>query len=99
MNYIIYHTPMREGNEPIQDARFINVELNQIETLYDGREGCRCGCRGTYYDPAKHVRKATNFLKRMSSGNYHVESIEDYIFNIVTNEDRQTVQTIYLKQI
>jgi len=98
MNYVIYHKPMQNGNEPIQEGRFINVKLSQIESLYDGREGCRCGCRGNYYDPEKHVRKATNFLKRMSSGFYSVESIDDYIFNIVTNEDRQTVQTIYLKK-
>jgi len=46
------------GVEMVKEEKYLNLEdvldikLEDVETIYLGKEGCRCGCRGTYaYNP------------------------------------------------
>lgn len=105
MTYEIKHEPLdniKSGDSilTIVPSKVKHITVEDIDSLYDGKEGCRCGCGGTYYEAKKdNFIKINNVLKKMASGKYLVESIDDYIFNITINEDRRTVKTIYLKQI
>ena len=101
MTYEIKHEPsdnIKNGDSilTIVPSKVKHITAEDVDSLYDGREGCRCGCGGTYYEAKDNLRKINNVLKKMASGKYLVESIEDYIFNITINEDRRTVKTIYL---
>ena len=107
MEFKITHTPYRQGDEPMQPERQITFSLGDIEQMYEGRgNNCRCGCAGNYYTLEHNSRKIVNALQKMASGKYHVESIDDYIFEIVIDEyydkwgqlSRTKVQTIYLNK-
>lgn len=91
----------------VQEPREITFSLDDVDTLYEGRGNCcRCGCGGDYYYLDRNSHKIMNALQKMESGSYHIESINDYIFEIVLNEyyskngelKRNKVQTIYLKK-
>ena len=107
MEFKITHTPYRQGDEPMQPERQITFSLGDIEQMYEGRgNGCRCGCGGNYHTLERNSRKIINALQKMASGRYDVESIDDYIFEIVLDEyydkwgqlSRTKVQTIYLNK-
>lgn len=91
----------------VQEPREITFSLDDVDTLYEGRGNCcRCGCGGDYYYLDRNSRKIMNALQRMESGSYNIESIDDYIFEIVLDEyysqngrlTRTKVQTIYLNK-
>jgi hypothetical protein len=91
----------------VQKPMEITFSLGQIEQMYEGRGNCcRCGCAGNYHTLENNSRKIINALQKMASGKYHVESIDDYIFEIVLKEytnrwgefSRNKVQTIYLNK-
>lgn len=91
----------------VQEPREITFSLDDVDTLYEGRGNCcRCGCGGDYYYLDRNSHKIMNVLQKMESGSYHIESIDDYIFEIVLNEyyskngelKRNRVQTIYLNK-
>jgi hypothetical protein len=91
----------------VQKPKEITFSLGQIEQMYEGRGNCcRCGCAGNYHTLENNSRKIINALQKMASGKYHVESIDDYIFEIVLKEytnrwgefSRNKVQTIYLNK-
>lgn len=98
MRYSIKHQPMVNEMQ-------IDITIDNVDQMYEGRGNCcRCGCGGEYYNPEKNTRKIENALKRMTSGQYKVESIDNKIFEIVISEDtdrfgqlKTKVQTIYLK--
>lgn len=107
MNFTITHTPMHSPELGVQEPREITFSLDDVDTLYEGRGNCcRCGCGGDYYYLDRNSHKIMNALQKMESGSYHIESINDYIFEIVLNEyyskngelKRNKVQTIYLKK-
>ena len=107
MNFTITHTPSHDPALGIQEPRQITFSLADIDQLYEGRGNCcRCGCGGDYYNLERNSRKIINCLQKMESGRYDVESIDDYIFEIVIDEfydkwgqlSRTKVQTIYLNK-
>lgn len=107
MEFKITHTPMRTTELEVQEPKESTFSLGQIEQMYEGRgNNCRCGCAGNYHTLENNSRKIINALQKMQSGNYHVESIDDYIFEIVLKEytnkwgefSRNKVQTIYLNK-
>lgn len=71
---------------------FAKATIDQIETIYIGKDnGCRCGCRGKYYDTCDHAFRNVVRLKRakllvLEQGAKY-ELGEGYV-NIVTGEDR-----------
>jgi hypothetical protein len=99
MKHTIKHTPMQMSMQ-------IDITLENVEQMYEGKGNCcRCGCGGNYYYPDHNARKIENVLKRMASGKYKVESIDNYIFEIIIDEDtdrfgqpKTKVQTIYIKK-
>jgi hypothetical protein len=107
MNFTITHTPYRTSDEPVQPERQITIDLNDVDQLYQGKGNCcRCGCGGNYYNLEQNKRKIINALSNMECGEFKVESIDDYIFEITLDEyynqfgrlTRTKVQTIYLKK-
>ena len=91
----------------VPEPKEITFSLDDVDTLYEGRGNCcRCGCGGDYYYLDRNSLKIINVLQKMESGGYHIESIDDYIFEIVLNEyyskngelKRNRVQTIYLNK-
>jgi hypothetical protein len=108
MTFTIKHTPFLPGlvESPIKPKE-ITISIGQIDQMYEGRGNCcRCGCGGNYYYLDHNSRKIINALKKMASGKYDVESIDDYIFEITIDEyynkwgqlSRNKVQTIYIKK-
>lgn len=108
MEFKITHTPILPGLvESPKNPKEITISIGQIEQMYEGRGNCcRCGCAGNYHTLENNSRKIINALQKMASGKYHVESIDDYIFEIVLKEytnkwgefSRNKVQTIYLNK-
>ena len=94
MSFKIIHTPLNNPKEGM-------ITLDQVDKLYLGRgNSCRCGCAGAYYEAAEEPKLIQEFLAKMASGDYKVESIEDYIFEIeLSRRNGNTkVTTIYLKE-
>jgi hypothetical protein len=107
MTFTIEHTPMHSPELGVPKAKQITIALGQIDQMYEGRGNCcRCGCGGNYHTLEHNSRKIINALQKMASGKYHVESIDDYIFEIVLKEytnkwgefSRNKVQTIYINK-
>jgi hypothetical protein len=107
MTFTIEHTPYRSPEMEAQQPRKTTISLGQIDQMYEGRGNCcRCGCGGNYHTLERNSRKIINALQKMASGKYHVESIDDYIFEIVLKEytdkwgefSRTKVQTIYINK-
>lgn len=110
MNYQIKHKNYGGHTNPELNLPELNTEisLDKVESIYIGKgNSCRCGCGGEYFRPAEHpkaVKKIKHYLKKMASGKYNVESIENYIFEIVLGERYDTrgrlstrkVATVYL---
>ena len=110
MNYIIKHKNYGGYKNPELNLPDLTTEisLDKVESIYLGKGNCcRCGCGGEYFRPSEHPKaskKIKHFLKKMASGKYEVESIENYIFEIILGEryntrgrlSTQRVATIYL---
>lgn len=46
----------------------MNTKYTQIDRVYSGRQGCMCGCRGTYStSPSEVTRVVNKLLANMSS--------------------------------
>jgi hypothetical protein len=100
--YTIKHTPFNQTEE-----KFATIDIESVEKLYVGKGNCcRCGCRGEYYYLEQYRDKIQRSLKKMASGKYQIESIEDYIFDMTISETYDDygdlkatrVHTIYLKE-
>ena len=87
------------------------ITIDQVDKLYIGKgNNCRCGCAGEYHDAAQDPKTVERYLAKMASGDYEVESIDGYIFEIVLSlRERKNdygqvtsvhkkVATIYLKE-
>lgn len=110
MNYYIKHKTHGGYKHPELNLPEMGtvINLNDVESIYVGKgNSCRCGCGGDYFRPSedpKATKKIKHYLKKMGSGKYEVESIENYIFEIVISEryddygrlKNQRVATIYL---
>lgn len=99
MKYKIKYTP-------INTSKQMDISFEQVENLYVGNGNqCRCGCGGEYYEPSDEWGASIikDCLKKMASGRYDIESIDDYIFEIVIRKERtfrgkNKVMTLYLKK-
>lgn len=110
MNYIIKHKNYGGYKNPELNLPDLTTEisLDSVESIYIGKgNSCRCGCGGDYFRPEEHpkaTKKIKHYLKKMASGKYEVESIENYIFEIILGErynnrgrlSNQRVATVYL---
>lgn len=99
MKYEIKH-------QPINSAKKSELSFENVDQLYIGNGNCcRCGCGGEYYEASDEFSADTikDVLKKMASGKYAVESIDDHIFEIVLRKEKSfrgknKVATIYLKK-
>lgn len=112
MNYKIIHKEHGGHRNPELNLPELTTEigLEQVEEVYVGKgNSCRCGCGGTYFKVAedpKAIKKIKHYLKKMASGEYKVESLNNYIFEIIISErysergrlTNQRVATIYLNE-
>lgn len=99
MKYQVKHTPLNavKGTE---------LTFENVENLYIGNGNCcRCGCGGEYYEASDEFSADTikDVLKKMASGKYAVESIDDNIFEIVLRKEKSyrgknKVATLYMKK-
>lgn len=116
MNYQIKHKNYGGWKNPELNLPELStdISLDSVESIYIGKGNCcRCGCGGDYFRPseaedaeqaAKATKKIKHYLKKMASDKYKVESIENYIFEIIISERYDTrgrlsqtrVATIYL---
>lgn len=110
MNYQINHKNYGGYKNPELNLPELTTEisLDKVESIYIGKGNCcRCGCGGEYFRPSdneKASKKIKHFLKKMASGKYEVESIDNHIFEIILGEryntrgrlSTQRVATIYL---
>ena len=93
----IYHQPWR--------ATFnLVINIDQVEKLYIGKEGCRCGCIGHYHEPGdKHFNRfVTETLEWMERGSLPVESFDingkTFCLEVKPSQDSDRVRTIYIKE-
>lgn len=94
MSFNIIHTPIANPKEA-------KVTIDNVDKLYLGRgSSCRCGCAGAYYEPQDDQKLIESYLVKMASGDYKVESIDGYIFEIELSRTKNNtkVATLYLKQ-
>ena len=112
MNYKIIHKNYGGHQNPELNLPDLTTEisLDNVESIYIGKgNSCRCGCGGEYFRPSedpKATKKIKHYLKKMASGKYNVESIENYIFEITLGERYDTrgrlaatkVATVYLHE-
>jgi hypothetical protein len=110
MNYQIKHKNYGGWKNPELNLPELTTDigLDMVESVYVGKGNCcRCGCGGDYFRPSedpKAIKKIKHYLKKMASDNYKVESIDNYIFEIIVSERYDTrgrlsasrVATIYL---
>jgi hypothetical protein len=110
MNYKIKHKNYGGWKNPELNLPELttDISLDMVESVYVGKGNCcRCGCGGDYFRPSenpKAIKKIKHYLKKMASDKYKVESIENYIFEIIVSERYDTrgrlsasrVATIYL---
>lgn len=116
MNYKIKHKNYGGWKNPELNLPELttDISLDMVESVYVGKGlCCRCGCGGDYFRPSeaedaeqavKATKKIKHYLKKMASDKYKVESIENYIFEIIVSERYDTrgrlsqtrVATIYL---
>ena len=110
MNYQINHKNYGGHKNPELNLPELTTEisLDKVESIYIGKgNSCRCGCGGEYFRPSeneKATKKIKHYLKKMAGGEYKVESIDNYIFEIILGEryttrgrlSTQRVATIYL---
>lgn len=79
------------------------ISLDQVDKLYIGKgNNCRCGCAGEYHYAAENPKLVESYLAKMASGDYEVESIDGYIFEITLSyrerkNDYGRVTSIYKK--
>lgn len=112
MNYQIKHKNYGGWKNPELNLPELStdISLDSVESIYIGKGNCcRCGCGGEYFRPSedpKAIKKIKHYLKKMASGKYEVESIENYIFEIIISERYDTrgrlsaskVATVYLNR-
>lgn len=54
--------------------------MNEITKAYIGRDKCcRCGCKGTYYEDEKNIKRLYNKVLRAMAAGETVEDEGDYI--------------------
>jgi len=97
IEYAISHKPSN-GSE---SEKTTIITIDQADRLYIGKGNyCRCGCGGEYIEADENERAIEKALRQMSSGDYEVRSIEDWIFEIKTSEsgNYERVKTLYLKK-
>jgi len=70
----------QEG-EKITKEQFLNISIEQISQVYEGkRDCCRCGCGGDY--------TATRFMKKPRTvvDTSHVETLLEHTKDLVSND-------------
>jgi len=74
----------------------LNLNIDNVEQLYVGFTGCRCGCMGKYLRPSNQedLLKIHRYLNKFKSGKYDVE-VFDTILQIDLSATR--VACLYLK--
>ena len=61
--------------------KFVNLEISDIDRVYNGKSGCGCGCLGTYSETDRSKKlQLTKFKKRLDE----VECQDGKIFHIRT---------------
>jgi len=75
----------------------LNLNIDNVEQLYVGKDGCRCGCRGKYLFPTNQedLSKIHRYLNKFKSGEYDVE-VDGTILEIDLSATR--VACLYLKK-
>ena len=44
-------------------APISDITEAQVQKVYSGKPGCGCGCRGTYWEDARNVRRVLKVLQ------------------------------------
>ena len=102
MNYEIKHQPIKPN------PKSSVISIDQVDQLYIGLgNNCRCGCAGKYIKPdsEENIKIIEKVLAKMARGKVAVESIEDYIFEVVVRKwvnnrgyEQSRVECLYLKK-
>ena len=73
----------------------MEISNKQVKSIYTGREGCRCGCIGRYFEMGTigHKRALNKFQKLINSPDVKVESDDDGYDNMTLPNGR--VITLY----
>lgn len=61
------------------------INPESIVRVYSGKPGCGCGCRGTYWDDARNIRRIVKILNsrpdtRFEDGIYFAEDDARYFW-------------------
>lgn len=61
------------------ETELLNLRRNPdlIEKVYFGKQGCACGCRGTYSESKKSKLMAVNKLYKLAKGGEYIIKSED----------------------
>ena len=53
--------------ESITTTLVTKISMADIETTYNGEQGCACGCGGDYFTPAENLEIATKRLNKINA--------------------------------
>jgi hypothetical protein len=71
-------------------------DLTEIEDVYVGKPGCRCGCRGNYYKDEAHIaRVCRKIIKHRNLGIQVIKNGRKRIFTCLIGK---TEYSIYEKR-
>lgn len=73
----------------------MEISNKQVKRIYTGREGCRCGCLGNYFEMGSigYKRALNKFQRLVDSPDVKVESGDDVYDNMTLPNGR--VITLY----
>ena len=85
-----------EINKALEAVTIAEITPARVERVYSGRQGCMCGCLGTYSANPRQVTRVLNLLKKdprtvVQSG--YILHIDDKLIG-----DRERNYVIYLKR-
>lgn len=58
----------------------MEVPFEKIARVYSGKPGCGCGCRGTYWEDARNIKRVVDVMNKRQAEvtfEYEVYAIED----------------------
>ena len=71
-----------------------NLDISKFNQVYSGRQGCACGCGGTYNETIRSF-KSTRLVNKVSSGEklQIMEGLSEYIVSWEGNEKAIRIYT------
>lgn len=75
-----------------------NLDINQFNQVYSGRQGCACGCGGTYNETIRSFKSTVTRLTNKVKSGEELEIMKGLDEWIVSWEGEERAIRIYTKE-